>query len=127
VPCVTQRGQPQPDESAELLAQAWERHRTQLFEGARPVSDWLIDQIDPRPGQTILELAAGPGETGFLAAERIGADGRLISSDISSGMVDAARGGPRPVVSATSSSVSWTPRPSSCRTRASTPCSHDSG
>src|SRR5262249_43012100 len=69
------------------------RHRTQLFEGARPVSDWLVDQIDPRPGQTILELAAGPGETGFLAAERIGPGGRLISSDISPGMVDAARMG----------------------------------
>ena len=92
---MTQPGQPQPDESAELLAQAWERHRTQLFEGARPVSDWLVEQIDPRSGQTILELAAGPGETGFLAAERIGPGGRLISSDISPGMVDAARRGAR--------------------------------
>ena len=57
------------------------------------MSEWLVDQIDPRPGQTILELAAGPGETGFLVAERIGADGRFISSDVSAGMVDAARRG----------------------------------
>ena len=57
------------------------------------MSEWLVDQIDPRPGQTILELAAGPGETGFLAAERIDAEGRLISSDLSRGMVDAAQRG----------------------------------
>ena len=90
---MTPPDQPQPIENAEFLAQAWERHRTHLFEGARPMSEWLVEQIDPRPGQTILELAAGPGETGFLAAERIGADGRLISSDISAGMVDAAQRG----------------------------------
>lgn len=90
---MTQPDQPQSVENAVFLAQAWERHRTHLFEGARPVSEWLVDQIDPRPGQTILELAAGPGETGFLAAERMGAEGRLISSDVSAGMVDAARRG----------------------------------
>jgi ubiquinone/menaquinone biosynthesis C-methylase UbiE len=90
---VTQPDQPQSVEDAEFLAQAWERHRRHLFEGARLVSEWLVDQIDPRPGQTILELAAGPGETGFLVAERIGAQGRLISSDVSAGMVDAAQRG----------------------------------
>jgi ubiquinone/menaquinone biosynthesis C-methylase UbiE len=75
------------------LAPAWERHRERLFESFRPVSEWLVDQVDPRPGQTILELTAGPGETGFLAAERIGREGRLISTDLSAGMVDAARRG----------------------------------
>jgi ubiquinone/menaquinone biosynthesis C-methylase UbiE len=85
--------QPQPLEVAEFVAAAWERHREQLFESARPVSEWLVDQVGPRPGQTILELAAGPGETGLLAAERVGRDGRLISTDNSPRMVDAARRG----------------------------------
>ena len=86
----------QPGESAqiaEFVASAWERHRELLFEGQRAVSEWLVDRVDPQPGQTILELAAGPGETGFLAAERVGADGRLISTDLSAGMIDAARRG----------------------------------
>jgi ubiquinone/menaquinone biosynthesis C-methylase UbiE len=85
-----------PGESAqiaEFVAPAWERYRQLLFAGQRTVSDWLVDQTDPQPGQTILELAAGPGETGFLTAERVGADGRLISTDVSRGMVDAARRG----------------------------------
>jgi SAM-dependent methyltransferase len=85
--------QPQPLEVAEFVASAWERHREKLFESARPVSEWLVDQLGPRPGQTILELAAGPGETGFLVAERVGRDGRLISTDNSPRMVDAARRG----------------------------------
>ena len=57
------------------------------------MSEWLIDHIDPQPGQTILELAAGPGETGFLVAGRLGPRGRLISTDLGAGMVDAARRG----------------------------------
>ena len=75
------------------LAPAWERNRTQVFEGFRPVSEWLVDQVAPRPGQTILEVAAGPGDTGFLAAEQLGETGRLISTDLAPAMVEAARRG----------------------------------
>ncbi len=84
---------PEVGDVAEFVASSWERHRELLFEGQRAVSEWLVDRVDPRPGQTVLELAAGPGETGFLAAERVGADGRLISTDLSAGMIDAARRG----------------------------------
>jgi ubiquinone/menaquinone biosynthesis C-methylase UbiE len=75
------------------LAPAWERHRTQVFEGFRAVSEWLVEHVSPQPGQTILEVAAGPGDTGFLAAERLGDKGRLISTDIAPGMVEAVRRG----------------------------------
>jgi ubiquinone/menaquinone biosynthesis C-methylase UbiE len=75
------------------VSHSWERHRERVFSGFRPVSEWLVDQLDVGAGQTILELAAGPGETGFLAAKRLGPDGRLISTDLAPGMVDAARRG----------------------------------
>jgi len=90
---MTQPEPPQPADVVEFVAPAWERHRRLLFEGQRPVSEWLGDQVDPRPGPTILELAAGPGETGFLAAERVRPNGHVISTDVSQGMVDAARRG----------------------------------
>jgi ubiquinone/menaquinone biosynthesis C-methylase UbiE len=77
----------------ESVAPAWEEHRDQVFVTTRAVSDWLVDHAEVGPGDTVLELASGPGETGFLAAERIGPDGTLISSDVSSGMVDASRRG----------------------------------
>lgn len=75
------------------VAPAWESHRDRLFEHVRAVSDRLVEQIDPQPGQTVLEVTAGPGETGFLAARRLGSGGRLISSDFVPAMVAAAERG----------------------------------
>jgi SAM-dependent methyltransferase len=72
------------------MAKPWERRRELAWRWTGPVSEWLVDRLDPQPGQTVLELAAGTGETGFLAARRLGAEGRLISSDFSSEMVRAA-------------------------------------
>jgi ubiquinone/menaquinone biosynthesis C-methylase UbiE len=75
------------------VAPAWEAYRDRLFQQVRSVSERLVDEIDPKPGQTVLELTAGPGETGFLAAERVGRNGRLISSDFVPAMVEAAQRG----------------------------------
>jgi len=74
----------------EELAPRWERGRELLWDSTRAVSEWLVERLDPKPGQTILDLAAGTGETGFLAAARLGGEGLLISSDVSPNMVDAA-------------------------------------
>jgi len=74
----------------ERMARPWERRRKLTWKSTRKVSDWLVDQVDPKPGQTLLELAAGTGETGFLAASRLGEEGRLISSDFSPQMVQGA-------------------------------------
>jgi SAM-dependent methyltransferase len=84
--------EPTPSASKSVAA-AWERYRERLFSFTRPVSDSLVSEIDPHPGQTVLELAAGPGETGFLVAERVRETGRVISSDLDPDMVDAARRG----------------------------------
>jgi cyclopropane fatty-acyl-phospholipid synthase-like methyltransferase len=54
------------------MANHWEPGRAVLWETTRPVSEWLVDRLAPQPGQTILELAVGAGETGFLAAARLG-------------------------------------------------------
>src|SRR5262249_59649528 len=61
-----------------------------LWQSPRSVREWLGARLDPQPGQTILDLAAGTGETGFLAASRLGPEGRLITSDLSPGMLEAA-------------------------------------
>src|SRR5437773_11652339 len=73
------------------IAPGWERHRQRLFESARSVSDWLVEAISPEPGQTVLELSAGPGKTKFLVADRIGPTGRVLSTDLAPAMVEAAR------------------------------------
>jgi ubiquinone/menaquinone biosynthesis C-methylase UbiE len=57
-----------------------------------PVSQWLVQAIDPQPGERVLELAAGVGETGFHAAELIApGGGTLICSDGAEAMVEHAR------------------------------------
>ena len=78
-------------EAWEASAGGWERRRAFVWEASRKVSERLVDLLDPQPGQSLLELAAGPGDTGFLAAERIRPAGRLISSDFVPGMVAAAQ------------------------------------
>ena len=72
-------------------AAGWERRRAAMQASAAVVSTWLVDHVDPQPGQTILELAAGPGDTGLMAAELVRPGGRLISSDASTEMLDVAR------------------------------------
>jgi tRNA A58 N-methylase Trm61 len=51
----------------------------------------MVARLDPQPGQTILELGAGTGETGFAAARLIGDSGRLISTDLPPAMVEVAK------------------------------------
>jgi len=73
------------------MADGWERDREFMWDATRAVSVQMISALGPEPGDTILELAAGTGETGFAAAAVIGPEGRLISTDFSPEMVDAAR------------------------------------
>jgi ubiquinone/menaquinone biosynthesis C-methylase UbiE len=72
-------------------ARGWERRQASLRERTAPVSQWLVDAIDPQPGERLLEVAAGPGETGFIAARRIGPEGRLLSTDQAPDMVEVAQ------------------------------------
>jgi len=75
----------------QAMAAGWDRERSWMWEVSRPVSENMLEALAPEPGQTILELAAGTGETGFGAAHAIGPAGRLISTDFAPEMVAAAR------------------------------------
>ena len=56
-----------------------------------PVSAAMVDALALQPGMRVLELAAGPGDTGFMAAELISPGGTLISSDGAEAMLEVAR------------------------------------
>jgi SAM-dependent methyltransferase len=75
----------------ESAASGWEARRAEQQRATEPVSHWLVEAIEPQPGQTILELAAGLGDTGFLAAELVAPTGRLISTDGAEAMLEGAR------------------------------------
>lgn len=72
-------------------AEGWAARREQLRTVTMPVSAWMIDALDPQPGHTLLELAAGTGDTGLLAAELVAPGGVLISSDFSPAMLSVAQ------------------------------------
>jgi ubiquinone/menaquinone biosynthesis C-methylase UbiE len=76
---------------AEAIAPSWEGRRAEVEELSAPVREWMLRALEPRAGETVLELAAGVGDTGFDAAALLGEQGRLISSDFSPAMLAAAR------------------------------------
>ncbi len=51
----------------------------------------MVELLDAQPGDHVLELAAGPGETGFCVLPQIQPGGELISTDAAPEMVEAAR------------------------------------
>ena len=75
----------------EQMAPRWGAGADEMRESWMSVSSWLIDALALHPGQRVLELAAGPGDTGFLAAELVAPGGQLISSDATEGMLEVAR------------------------------------
>jgi SAM-dependent methyltransferase len=75
----------------DAAAGGWERQHDRMWEATRAVSEGLVEMAAPRPGETVLELAAGAADTGLLAAELIAPDGRLVVSDRSAQMLEAAR------------------------------------
>lgn len=51
----------------------------------------LIDRLNPRPGETLLDLAGGTGDIARRFLGRAGKDGRVIVCDINAAMVEAGR------------------------------------
>ncbi len=73
------------------MASGWEERREWLLEYTGQINEWIVGRVDPQPGQTILDVAAGTGDLGFAAAERVGDEGGVICTDFSSEMIEAAR------------------------------------
>jgi ubiquinone/menaquinone biosynthesis C-methylase UbiE len=73
------------------MAPGWEDRNEWMIKVSGPVSEWIVKRADPQPGQTFLELAAGPGNLGFRVAGRVGDSGRVMSTDFAPEMVNVAR------------------------------------
>jgi len=83
-------GPPSPETVWDAAARGWERRRDRMWESSHAVGEGLVEMAAPAPGESVLEIAAGPGDTGFLAAELIGESGRLVTTDLSTRMLAAA-------------------------------------
>jgi ubiquinone/menaquinone biosynthesis C-methylase UbiE len=72
-------------------APGWVRRQAMVRDFGAPVSHWMVEAIAPQSGHRVLELAAGIGETGLLAAELVAPAGGVVISDQSQAMLDGAR------------------------------------
>ena len=72
-------------------AEGWEARADNLARDTLPVASRMVELIRPQPGHDVLDLAAGLGDTGFLAAELIQPGGTLITSDFVPEMLTAAQ------------------------------------
>jgi ubiquinone/menaquinone biosynthesis C-methylase UbiE len=89
---------PDPDEQRNNQRDAWERAAAGWGKRADRIRDWgmpvsvaMVQALALAPGERVLELAAGPGDTGFMAAELVRPGGTLVSSDGADAMLEVAR------------------------------------
>jgi ubiquinone/menaquinone biosynthesis C-methylase UbiE len=73
------------------MAAGWEASREEIWDDSRTVGEWLVRKLDPQSGDTVLEVAAGVGDTGLLAARLVGETGRVLITDFAPEMIAAAR------------------------------------
>ncbi|MDQ3645468.1 MAG: class I SAM-dependent methyltransferase, partial [Actinomycetota bacterium] len=63
------------------MAPGWERNRDYMWRTTKHVAEWLVEHVQAKEGDTILDLAGGPGDNGFLAGARVGPSGKIIETD----------------------------------------------
>jgi ubiquinone/menaquinone biosynthesis C-methylase UbiE len=73
------------------VASGWYAQREDIWKASRPITEWMFRKLDPKPGDTVLELAAGLADTGLMAARLVGESGCAIVTDFTPEMVAAAR------------------------------------
>jgi ubiquinone/menaquinone biosynthesis C-methylase UbiE len=78
-------------ETWSTMAPGWERWREPIEVTSVPMREWMLREVAPEDGDTVLELAAGFGDTSHAAAALVGPSGRVLCTDFSPVMVDIAR------------------------------------
>jgi SAM-dependent methyltransferase len=72
------------------VAGAWERNAELVDAQLTAATDAMLDAAQIGPGDSVLDVAAGPGGAGLAAAARVGQSGRVVLSDAAPAMVEAA-------------------------------------
>lgn len=72
-------------------AKYWIQYRDTIRAMFAPLTRALIEQAGINEGQTVLDVAGGPGEPGLTIAEKVGPHGSVTCTDAVAEMVEAAR------------------------------------
>lgn len=73
------------------MAAGWAAGYETTEEQQATVNSWLLTRADPRPGDVVLDIAAGTGGLSHATSRRVAPNGRVICTDFAPEMVEAAR------------------------------------
>lgn len=71
-------------------ADAWNRYGALLSRWLGPATDLMLNMTDVERGSRVLDVAAGAGEQTLTIARRVGPEGFVLATDISSNILDFA-------------------------------------
>lgn len=74
----------------QAAAEAWHRWGPTLATWLGESTETMLDMASVREGSRVLDVAAGAGEQTIVAARRVGPDGHVLATDISSNILDFA-------------------------------------
>ena len=72
------------------VASAWDASTDYVDDHSKAATDALVAAVNVRPGDRVLELAAGPGSLGAIWSASAGPTGGVVVSDVAPGMVEVA-------------------------------------
>jgi len=75
----------------QAAAKAWNDWGVFLRQWLRPATEQMLDMAHVADGSRVLDVAAGAGDQTLLIAERVGAKGHVLATDISSNILEYAR------------------------------------
>src|SRR4029434_2492623 len=71
-------------------AESWRRGKRLRGEVFGPATEMMLDLANMRVGDRVLEAAAGTGDLAIMIARRVGPNGYVLATDISTSMLNAA-------------------------------------
>jgi ubiquinone/menaquinone biosynthesis C-methylase UbiE len=74
-------------EQWDTVAEAWDRWTPTISAWLDPVARAMLDLAQVKPGDRVLDVAAGAGEPGLSAAERAGPTGAILATDFAANIL----------------------------------------
>src|SRR5499427_85669 len=71
-------------------AAEWRRGAAARIQAFGPATEMMLDLVKVAEGSRVLDVGAGAGDSTWVAAQRVGASGRVLATDISASMLALA-------------------------------------
>ncbi len=75
----------------EVSGPRWVEHHDKLDAQISGIGQLMLDRLGIEPGQAVLDVGCGCGQTVLQVAERVGRSGRVVALDVSRPMLEVAR------------------------------------